>query len=319
VTASAKLVEVTRTDVRSGDEVVESKHRGHLVVATADAEVVAALGDPDRRTFVRSTAKPFQATACLELLGASGDHLSGPEVALAWSSHRGERIHLDTARRLIDRSGTAPYQLTCPPAVSEADPGASATRLAHDCSGKHGLFALAGQHQGTPRDRLLDPEGPLQRVVGEVLAEVFGPPLAVGVDGCGAPAIAAPLVRLAAGFAALAGHDRWWRVRDAGLADPVLVGGTGRLETALLGAGVVAKVGAEGVFAAGWIDGQGAPRGLAVKAEDGTPRGAATATIAVLAGAGVVEPGTWAPEPVLGGGRPAGRVRAVEAVAGLLT
>lgn len=316
--SSVELVEVTRTDVRSGDEVVESKHRGHLVVATADAEVVAALGDPDQRTFVRSTAKPFQASACLELLGPSGDHLSGPELALAWASHRGEPIHLDTARRLIERSGTAPYQLTCPPAVSEADPGASQTRLAHNCSGKHGLFALAGHHQGTPRDRLLDPDGPLQRVVGEVLAEVFGPPQAVGTDGCGAPAVAAPLVRLAAGFAALAGHDRWERVREAGLAHPQLVGGTGRLETALLGVGIVAKVGAEGVFAAGWLAADGTPRGLAVKAEDGSQRAATAVTVAALVGAGIVGPGTWAPEPVLGGGHPVGRVRVVEAVDRLL-
>jgi L-asparaginase II len=318
VTGPAPLVEVTRADVRSGDEVVESRHLGHLVVATADGEVVTALGDPDHVTFLRSTAKPFQATACLELLGPSGDHLASSELALAWSSHRGEPVHLDTARRLLARSGTAPDQLTCPPEVSEADPGSAPSRLASDCSGKHGLFALAGQHQGTPRERLLDPDGPLQRVVEEVLTEVFGPPAAVGVDGCGAPAITAPLVRLAAGFAALASEDRWRRVREAGLAHPRLVGGTGRLETALLGAGVCAKIGAEGVFAAGWLAQDGSPRGLAVKAEDGAARAATAATIAALVGGGVVTGTTWSPQPVLGGGRRAGSIRAVSEVAGLL-
>jgi L-asparaginase II len=318
VTGPAPLVEVTRVDVRSGDEVVESRHLGHLVVATPDAEVVTALGDPDHLTFVRSTAKPFQATACLELLGPSGDHLASSELALAWSSHRGEPIHLDTARRLLQRSGTAPDQLTCPPEVSEDDPGSAPSRLASDCSGKHGLFALAGQHQGTPRERLLDPDGPLQRVVLEVLHEALGPPVAVGTDGCGAPAVAVPLLRLAAGFAAFASADRWRRVREAGLAHPRLVGGTGRLETALLGGGVCAKAGAEGVFAVGWLAQDGSPRGLAVKAEDGATRAATAATIAALVGGGVATDTTWSPRPVLGGGRPAGSIRAAADVASLL-
>jgi L-asparaginase II len=318
VTGPAPLAEVTRTDVASGAEVVESRHGGHLVIATADAEVVAALGDPGHHTFARSTAKPFQATACLELLGAAGAHLADTELALSWASHRAEPVHLDTARRLLQRSGTAPDQLTCPPAVSEHDPGAAPSRLASDCSGKHALFALAGHHQGTPRERLLDPDGPLQRVVLEVLAAAVGPPVAVGTDGCGAPAVSVPLVRLAAGFASLHGDDRWCRVRHAGHAHPGLVGGTGRLETALLGVGVTAKSGAEGVFAAGWRAPDGSPRGLAVKIEDGASRAATAASIAALVGGGVVDASTWSPAPVLGGGRPAGAVRAVPPVHALL-
>jgi hypothetical protein len=87
------------------------------------------------------------------------------------------------------------------------------------------------------------------------------------------------------------------------------VGGQGRLESALLAAGVVAKVGAEGVYAVGFTAADGTPAGLAIKAADGSVRGVAAVVAAVLERAGIVPPGTWAPPPPLGGGRPVGEVR----------
>jgi L-asparaginase II len=320
--AAEPLAEVTRSTAASlgtwpaasralaPGEIVESRHLGHLVVTGDDGEVVHALGEPARLTFVRSTAKPFQATACLELLGATAEDLEGEEVALSWASHRAEPHHLATARRLAGRSGTDVDELTCPPARGEDDPAAPEARVQHNCSGKHGLFALVGRALGVPRDRLLDPAGPLQRPVLAVVEDALGPTAGLGTDGCGAPAPAVPLIALARGFAALAVEDRWARVREAGLAHPQLVGGTGRLESALLAAGVVAKVGAEGVFAAGWRTAEGGRRGLAVKAEDGAERAATVAAHALLVAAGVVAEEVWSPAPVLGGGVPVGRVRA---------
>lgn len=314
----ALLAEVTRTaSFSGGTELVESRHHGHLVVTGPDGAVLRAAGDPDRVTFVRSTAKPFQATACLEVLGDDAARLSDAEVALSWASHRGEPIHLRAARQLLERSGTDPDELTCPPSGSEDDPTLPSARIQHDCSGKHALFALAGLGLGSHRDQLLDPDGPLQRRVLDATADALGPAAAIAIDGCGAPTVAVPLVALARAFAALAEGGRWQRVRDAGLAWPVLVGGQGRLETALLGAGLVAKVGAEGVFAAGWYAPDGTPRGLAVKVEDGSPRAGEVAAHAALVAAGAVPaavPGAvseaaWSPPDVLGGSRPVGRVR----------
>jgi L-asparaginase II len=308
--APALLAEVTRTTAGRG-ELVESRHVGHLVVAGPDGEVVERAGDPERTTFVRSTSKPFQATACLEVLGSGAEALSEEEVALSWASHRAEPRHLAAAQRLLDRSATAPDALTCPPSAAEADPALPPARLQHNCSGKHGLFALAGRKLDVRHEQLLDPDAPLQRAVLATVADALGPAVAVGTDGCGAPTVAVPLVALARAFADLAVADRWRRVREAGLAAPLHVGGEGRLESALLAAGVVAKVGAEGVFAAGWRAADGTPRGLAVKAEDGAERAATVTAHAVLVAVGVVSADVWSPAPVLGGGRPVGRVRAV--------
>lgn len=302
------LAEVTRRDEVGGDAVVESIHLGHAVVTGSDGEVLASVGEPERAVYVRSAAKPFQARACLDVI-ADDDLLTPAELAVGWASHRGEPGHLDAVRALLARSATEPEALTTPPAVPQADPAASPSRLAHNCSGKHALFALAGQRLGVPREHLLDRDGPLQHRILDRLAAELGPLAAVAVDGCGAPAVAAPLTGLARGFGRVATAAEYRPIREAGLAHPDLVGGEGRLESALLGAGVVAKVGAEGVYGIGWTAADGSPRGFAVKATDGATRGVAAFALALLETLGVVPAGIWTPETPLGGGGPVGEVR----------
>jgi L-asparaginase II len=315
---ASALVDCTRRDLRSGRPVVESSHAGHLVVVAPDGTVAGALGDPDLVTFVRSAAKPFQASACLALLGEDADALTDEEVAVSWASHRGEDRHLDAVRRLLARSDTDPEALTTPPATAEARPGVAPTRLQFNCSGKHALFALAGRSLGIAGRDLVAPDAALQRAVLAHLDDRLAPAVAVAVDGCGAPAVAVPLVALARGFAGLWDDPAAARVVAAGTAHPGLVGGEGRLDSALLAAGVLAKVGAEGVYGASWRDGSGAPWGIALKVVDGAVRAADAALRDALVGLGVVAEDVWAAPAVLGGGEPQGTVAAAPPLRGLL-
>lgn len=303
------LAETTRWLHGDGGDRIESRHHGHLVVVGPDGELAGSLGDPDRTTFVRSAAKPFQATAALALVDRD---VPADLIAIGWASHRGEPAHLAAVARLLAMAGLGPDDLTTPETPETS-------RFEHNCSGKHALFALAGVEIGCRGDELLDPDGPLQRRVLATLSEVLagGAPLPVAVDGCGAPAVAAPLHGLAAAYRRLVGpEDRWAPVVEAGFAHPHLVGGTGRLETALLGVGVVAKPGAEGIFGAAWRDRRGA-WGLALEVEDGASRGASTALAGFLAAAGIADPDGWELPIVRGGGRPAGDVRAAGPVLAL--
>lgn len=321
MTDAVVLAEVGREV--DGVEVVESCHRGHVAVVGPD-DRVHGLGDPHVVVFPRSAVKPLQATACLEVLGAAADDVPDDELAVAWASHRGEPRHLAAVRRLLARAEVAEDALTCPPGWPEAatrwppvDPDVPPTRLRFNCSGKHALFALAGRVLGLSGADLVDPDRPLQQRVLALLGEELGGLHGVGVDGCGAPAVRARLDGLARATARVAGAERFARVRAAGFAHPGLVGGEGRLDSALLAAGVVAKVGAEGSHVAGWLDADGGAWGLAATVEDGAERGVAAATVGLLVAAGVVPEDTWAPAPVTGGGRPVGRVRATDAVVAL--
>lgn len=320
------LVEVTRRDVASDVEYVESVHHGHLV-HVADGAAVRTAGVPDVAVLPRSAVKPLQAAACLGLIAEVdaplAAALSDAELAIGWASHRAEPDQLAAVRTLLGRVDLAEDVLTCPRGGVADDPAAPRTPLAHMCSGKHALFAVTARVLGLATDRatLLDADGPLQSRVLAQVADWLGPPLGVAVDGCGAPAVVVPLDALAHATARLAtAEGDLGRVRRAGLAHPLLVGGSERragggrvplVDSALLAAGVVAKRGAEGVLIAGWRDADGRGHGLAVKALDGSLRGAATAAVAELAAAGAVDADVWEASPPQGGGSDAGTVRAV--------
>lgn len=315
MTQPAVLVEVTRRDQRSGDEMVESRHAGTVVVVDDRGGVLGAVGDPDRVTFARSAVKPFQAAACLQLL-ADTTTLTDEEIAVAWASHRAEPRHLDAVAHLLERSGTSPDALTCPPATGEHDPAAPEERRRFNCSGKHALFALAGQMLGESGPELVDPDSRLQRYVLGAMADWLGPADAVAIDGCGAPAVALPLVALARGFARLPEDDAFAALVRAGIAFPGLVGGQGRAETALLAAGVVAKPGAEGVFGLTFTTPDLGSVAAAIKIEDGADRAAAETAVALVRAFRGPTVDWESPAPT-GGGVPQGTVRATATIAEL--
>jgi L-asparaginase II len=89
----------------------------------------------------------------------------------------------------------------------------------------------------------------------------------------------------------------------------VVIGGSGRDVSELMAAvpGLVAKEGAEGVYAAALPDG----RAMAVKVEDGAMRPLPVLLAGVLLSWGYAGDAIahWAARPVMGGGRPVGEIR----------
>ncbi len=308
------LTELTRDDVVTGTAWVESRHHGHLVLVGPEGRTLA-LGDPDRVTYLRSTLKPFQTRACLDLLADAGVDLGldSSDLAISWASHRGEARHVSAVRSLLRRGGLDETALTCPPDRDAAREESSPRPVLHNCSGKHALFAVTGAALGIPKEERLAIDGRLQRPVIDHVRGLLGEVTAIAVDGCGAPAIAAPLRTLADAFRLLIDEPGHAAVARAGLTWPGLIGGVGRFESAMLEHGVVAKLGAEGVYGLAFTTSSGT-WGLGVKAEDGHPRGAATAALAVLEELGVVETGAWSERAPQGGGRDAGTVRAAAGV-----
>ncbi|MBC7290341.1 MAG: asparaginase [Actinotalea sp.] len=260
---------------------VESVHLGHVVVVGPTGEVVLALGEPGAVVWPRSSLKPLQAVAMLR----AGLEVDDDGLALACASHNGEPGHLDGVRAVLASGGLTEADLQNTPDVP-LDPttaaawraaGRAPTSLAQNCSGKHASMLLTCAHAGWPTTGYLAADHPLQRAVRAGVEELTGIPVEhVTVDGCGAPLFSTTLVGLARGFAhlaraaAAAPSSAEGRVAAAVRTRPWLVGGTGRDVTAFCEAvpGLVAKDGAEGVYAAALPDGTA----LAVKLADGGGR-----------------------------------------------
>lgn len=302
--------------VRSG--FVEGAHRGSVVVLDAAGVPLATAGDVTAPIFPRSASKPMQAIGMLR----AGLTLTDPaDLALVSASHAGEDFHLARVGALLDRAGLDASALHCPPdlpvgaAAREAvlRAGGGPSRVQMNCSGKHSGMLLTCEAAGWPRDGYWRPEHPLQQGLRAAIEEFTGEQAAaVGVDGCGAPVLAVSLTGLAGAYLRLVGAEPGSAPRtvaDAMRAHPEIVGGTQADDTRLMRGvpGLLAKVGAEGVFAVG-LPGVGA---VALKIDDGADRARMPVLVSALRRLGVDAPvlAEYAEVPLFGGGVPVGAVR----------
>ncbi|MBF8190648.1 asparaginase [Nonomuraea sp. K274] len=300
--------------IRSG--FVESVHYGSAVGLDPSGRAEVTLGRVDAPVLPRSSAKPFQALACL----VAGAALAGRRLAIAAGSHTGEDFHVGLVRELLADYGLTTGALACPPSWPEDRPtmeelirqGAGVSRERMNCSGKHAAMLAACVANGWDVAGYLSPEHPLQLRVRSVTEELAEEKTAhVVVDGCGAPLFGCSLTGLARAARALvvaAPGSGPRQVADAMRAYPEYVGGTGHQNTELMRAlpGAVAKGGAEGVLVVALESGHAA----AVKVIDGSPRATTAIALAVLRlmGCDVTSAGAFEHVDVLGGGVPVGRI-----------
>jgi L-asparaginase II len=306
------LVEV----VRSG--VLESVHLGDIAVCDASGALLASVGDPDRVAFARSCMKPLQGAVSLASIQGP---VSDREVAVMCSSHNGEPVHVRAVRSLLKRGGLDEDVLRNP-AGRPMDAGAAVrvkepARIYQDCSGNHAGILVASASAGWPLDSYRARSHPHHRQLLPLIRRLAAADPVIGVDGCGIPVHGMPLRAHATMYARMSvaadDHPALLRVLDAMQAEPYLVGGRERDDTAVMEAApdLVMKEGAEALDCV-LVRSEGI--GVAVKIHDGGYRAAGPATIEALNQLGLLTPGArrrlgsaWRPT-LRGGDRPAATV-----------
>ncbi|MER3416754.1 MAG: L-asparaginase [Gemmataceae bacterium] len=283
--APVPLVEV----YRSGR--LESVHYGHVAVCDTQGKVLFARGDPQQPSYWRSSAKLLQAVTVVHCGAAESLRLTDAELAVICASHGAQALHVEAVTSILRKCGLTLDALLCGPHEPLHGPSAQALlqaghtpqRIHNNCSGKHAGMLAACRHRGWPTDTYLSPDHPLQqanrRVVGS-FAGVRFEDVPLGTDGCGVPTFYLSMAHLATAYARLANAKAAptsyagaaQRVTQAVCSHPVHIAWQGHFGTLLLehlGTHVVAKGGAEGVFAAGL---RGRDLGIALKIADGSSR-----------------------------------------------
>ncbi len=279
---------------------LECLHLGSAVLADAQGQVLAQVGEPHWMCFTRSTLKAMQALPAVEAGVAQRLGWGKPELAMLCASHNGEDRHVDQVQHMLDSLGLARSRLQCGCHLplrftytdTPAPPGLVYDERHNNCSGKHSGFLAWCQLQGTDDSTYLQVDHPLQQNIRQAVAEVAGMPadaLVAGTDGCSAPNYAMPLSALARCYARLAGgapSDRWAPALDAlaqaMVAHPDLVSGEGRNDEAFMRAGRgdwVTKVGADGVQV---VASRSRQQALALKVLDGNRAALFAATVEAL-------------------------------------
>jgi len=315
---------------------VECRHSVRCAVVDADGSVVEQFGDSEAVVYPRSSIKPIQALPFIESGAADACFAATHEVALSCASHNGEVAHASHVAAWLSRLGMGEGDLECgahrPLFADATDALVRADRTPdafhNNCSGKHAGFLATAKHLGENPRGYIGRNHAVQKRVRAAIESLCGTDLRdapEGIDGCGIPVIAMPLVAFAQGLAKMAEPaaltgDRATAIRrivDAMIAAPEMVAGTERFDTDVMAAGdsIACKTGAEGVFAA-ILPKQSL--GIALKVDDGATRASEAAIAAMLlrhanpttAQGAVLE--SYANKPITNAaGRVVGTVRAV--------
>ena len=296
--------------------IVESIHFGAAAVVDSRGRLLASLGDPQLVTYLRSTAKPFQALPFIERGGHEKFGLTPREVALTCASHSGTDEHVATVKGMQAKIGVTVDDLMCgfhypiDEATSDAMKvrGELPTPYRHNCSGKHTGMLAHARMRGLPTENYVDFHHPIQESILQAFAEMCDLPIEqveLGIDGCSAPNFAVPLYNAALGYARLCDQFGLAPGRAAAcktistsmMAHPDMVGGPDRYDTTLMQVGngkIVVKGGAEGYQGIGLLPGalglDSPGIGIMVKISDGdhTDRARHSVSLAILRALGAL-------------------------------
>ena len=290
MSGSPLVVEAVRGDV------VESTHLVDVAVVAPEGTLRAWAGEPHTVAYLRSAAKPIQATVCMEL---GWEPPGVPQLAVACASHNGEPQHVEAVRGTLTAAGLDESALRCPSAtpsvIGAAPPPEAHGPIFHNCSGKHAAMLATTVARGSPPERYLDVDTELGRAIRARVGGLAGRgERGRAADGCGVETFAFTLAEAARIFARL--HGEAPRAIEAMRALPALVAGSHRLCTSVMSRipGVVLKVGAEGLMCGAVPEGR---IGFALKARDGAARGREIASVHVLSMLGAL--GDLSPDPIL--------------------
>ncbi len=278
------LAEVTRGGI------VESFHRGALIITGKNGEVICSRGNVENQIFPRSAIKAMQAIPLIASGAAHKFDLSDQEIAIACSSHGGEIEHINTVRSLLRKAKIDEAALMCgshwplylPAGRDMAKNNQVPDNIHNNCSGKHAGMLATAKHLGEPLEDYINRDHPVQKRIEKIISGFYGLDLTsapCGIDGCSVPTWAISLKAMAFGFSnfSVADHnENQWAdasstIIKAARSFPLMIAGSERFCTRIMKAvpRLFAKTGAEGVYC-GCIPHAGI--GIAVKCDDGAKR-----------------------------------------------
>lgn len=313
--AYAPIYEFTRGPI------VESIHFGAVAVVDRHGHLLASHGDPHVRTYLRSSAKPFQALPFVEAGGPQHFHLTPKEVALICASHDGTDDHVSVAHSIQHKAGVTENDLLCGVHPSGHTPtreamearGEVPTSNRHNCSGKHSGMLASARFHGWAIEDYVNPVHPLQQGIlasFAAMCDLTPDQVSVGIDGCSAPNFAVPLYNAALAYARLCDPaelpapraEACHTITHAMTTHPVMIAGPDEFDTSLMeatGGRIVSKGGAEGYQALGLMPGALSPDspgvGITLKISDGAARASVRSAVVmeVLRQLNVLTPGEW--------------------------
>ncbi len=235
---------VTIKHIRDG--LIEEEHTGYVLTSKSGFST-------DYPYYLRSCAKPLQASLMIDYELDKKYNLTTEEIALCCASHAGEDCHVEIAKRLLKKFKLEYDWLKCGlhPPLAGLKTGEEVTYFHNNCVGKHLLFLALCKENNWDIQTYDDINNPLQQKIKEKIYKLCEVKKEYNItkDGCGVPILAMPLRNILKGFINLFCNKKYEKITTAFLENPYIIGGKDRLDTEIMqnSKGLIAKVGAGGL------------------------------------------------------------------------
>lgn len=252
-TEPAKLV----TYIRDG--LIEQEHFGY-VIRTNKERILEKVGDDKNYPFyLRSCAKPLQASLLIDYELDKKFDLTEEEIAICAASHAGEDVHVNIVKGILEKFEISPDKLKCgkhdPISRTAQDElmknGEQATALHNNCSGKHAMMLGLCKLNDWDMDNYDNINHPLQVAIKNKIYELCDVKneYPITKDGCGVPIHSMPLANMVKGYLKLFCNPKYERIKNAFLKHAYTIGGENRTDTKIITDSncLIAKVGAGGL------------------------------------------------------------------------
>ena len=241
------------------DELPEQEHYGYVVLANKD-KAIDFTGDTKNQPFyLRSCAKPLQASLIIDFEMDKFYNMTEEEIALCCASHAGEEVHVNIAKNLLAKFELNENDLSCglhkPLSKTEQTKllleNKKETILQNNCSGKHIMMLGLCKMKGWDLKNYDNPNHPLQIAIKEKIYELCNitKDYPITKDGCGVPIMSMPLENMLHGYLNVFCNSKYEKIKNAFLNHPYIIGGENRTDTKIIenSQNIVAKVGAGGL------------------------------------------------------------------------
>ena len=241
------------------DGLVEQEHFGYVVRADK-TKIIEKIGDDKNYPFyLRSCAKPLQASLLIDYELDKKFDLSEEEIAICCASHAGEKVHTEIVKNLLKKFEISEDELKCgehSPISKTAQnelllKGESPRSIHNNCSGKHAMMLGICKINNWDRKNYDDLNHPLQQEIKNKIYSLcdIKSEYPITKDGCGVPIHSMPLANIVKGYLNLFCNKKYEKIKNAFLNNPYIIGGENRTDTKIISntQGLIAKVGAGGL------------------------------------------------------------------------
>ena len=184
------------------DELVDEEHFGFIVLSNKN-KAFDFTGETNNYPFyLRSCAKPLQASLVIDYEMDKFYDMTDEEIAICCASHTGEEIHVNTARKLLNKIGLDESYLKCglhkPLSKTEQSKmllNSTPVNILHNnCSGKHIMMLGLCKMKNWDIETYYLPEHPLQKAIKTKIYDLckVQKNYPVTTDGCGVPIVSMP-------------------------------------------------------------------------------------------------------------------------------